>query len=112
MAVGRKSCFVLVEVVEVEVESDRPIRSSVIVTAYLSRKKSRNPKLDAEVGRREKSKRVDLVDSFVFSIYLLWTTELGIILIIAYLLRCRDSDQLSRLLTAFSDSLHSLLHLR
>lgn len=49
--------FVLVEVVEVEVESDRPIRSSVIVTAYLSRKKSRNPKLDAEVGRKEKSKR-------------------------------------------------------
>ena len=68
MAVGRKSvCSGEV----VEVESDRPIRSSVIVTAYLSRKKSRNSKLDAEVGRREKeSVSVDfLTASSVLYIY-------------------------------------------
>ena len=62
MAVGRKRGKVFVDFVldeVVKVASDRPIRSSVIVTAYLSRKKSRNPKWTPKsVGERERD-RVD-----------------------------------------------------
>lgn len=53
MAVGRKSvCSGEV----VEVESDRPIRSSVIVTAYLSRKRAATPNWTPKSVEREKQR--------------------------------------------------------
>ena len=82
MAVGRKSvCSGEV----VEVESDRPIRSSVIVTAYLSRKRAATPNWAPTSAGEKKAEEVTFDSFILFILYLRWITGLGIsLLLLAY----------------------------